>query len=140
LALENQVATAKAEIEKLNTARTLLNNELTATINKLRAEKTDLEGSVASLRSQLVTSNSEIEQLQRTLADEKNNFISVTGELITAKTKLEGDVVILQKENTTLKTKVEKLSTTTITCVKGATQRKVTAVKPVCPSGFKKKT
>jgi hypothetical protein len=40
----------------------------------------------------------------------------------------------------TLKTKVEKLSTTTITCVKGSTQRKVTAVKPVCPSGFKKKT
>ena len=105
-----------------------------------RAEKTDLEGSVATLRSQLVTSNSEIEQLQRTLADEKNNFVSVTGELITAKTKLEGDVVILQKENTTLKTKVEKLSLTTITCVKGSTQRKVTAVKPVCPSGFKKKT
>jgi M6 family metalloprotease-like protein len=140
LALENQVATAKAEIEKLNTARTLLNNELTATINKLRTEKADLEGSVATLRSQLVTSNSEIEQLQRTLADEKSNFVSVTGELITAKTKLEGDVVILQKENTTLKTKVEKLSTTTITCVKGATQRKVTTVKPVCPSGFKKKT
>jgi len=138
LALENQVATAKAEIEKLNTARTLLNNELTATINKLRAEKADLEGSVASLRSQLVTSNSEIEQLQQALAEEKNNFVSVTGELITAKTKLEGDVVILQKENTTLKTKVEKLSSTTITCVKGTTKRKITAVEPTCPAGFKK--
>ena len=139
-ALENQIAVAKGEIEKLNTARTLLNNELTATINKLRTEKADLEGSVATLRSQLVTSNTEIEQLQRTLADEKSNFVSVTGELITAKTKLEGDVVILQKENTTLKTKVEKLSSTTITCIKGSTQRKITAVKPVCPSGFKKKT
>ena len=139
-ALETQIAVAKGEIEKLNTARTLLNNELTATINKLRTEKADLEGSVATLRSQLVTSNTEIEQLQRTLADEKSNFVSVTGELITAKTKLEGDVVILQKENTALKTKVEKLSTTTITCIKGSTQRKVTAVKPVCPSGFKKKT
>jgi M6 family metalloprotease-like protein len=139
-ALETQIAVAKGEIEKINTARTLLNNELTATINKLRTEKADLEGSLATLRSQLVTSNTEIEQLQRTLADEKSNFVSVTGELITAKTKLEGDVVILQKENTTLKTKVEKLSTTTITCIKGSTQRKVTAVKPVCPSGFKKKT
>ena len=139
-ALETQIAVAKGEIEKLNTARTLLNNELTATINKLRTEKADLEGSVATLRSQLVTSNTEIEQLQRTLADEKSKFVSVTGELITAKTKLEGDVVILQKENTALKTKVEKLSTTTITCIKGSTQRKVTAVKPVCPSGFKKKT
>ena len=138
-ALETQIAVAKGEIEKLNTARNLLNNELTATINKLRAENAELEGSVATLRSQLVTSNTEIEQLQRTLADEKSNFVSVTGELITAKTKLEGDVVILQKENTALKTKVEKLSTTTITCIKGSTQRKITAVKPVCPSGFKKK-
>jgi len=138
--LTQQIAIAKAEIEKLNTARTLLNSELTAIINKLRSENAELEGSIATLRSQLVTSNTEIEQLQRTLADEKSNFVSVTGELITAKTKLEGDVVILQKENTTLKTKVENLSKTTITCVKGTTQRKVTAVKPVCPSGFKKKT
>ena len=28
---------------------------------------------------------------------------------------------------------------TTITCVKGKTSKKVTAVKPVCPIGFKKK-
>ena len=135
-----QIATAKAEIEKLNAAKIALDNELNAIINKFRTEKTELEGSVAALRSQLVTSNTEIEKLQQSLADEKNNFTSVTGELITAKTKLEGDVVILQKENTTLKTKVEKLSTATITCLKGTTQKKVTAVKPVCPSGFKKKT
>jgi hypothetical protein len=62
-ALESQIAIAKAEIEKLNTARTLLNNELTSIINKLRTEKADLEGSVATLRSQLVTSNTEIEKL-----------------------------------------------------------------------------
>jgi hypothetical protein len=28
---------------------------------------------------------------------------------------------------------------TTITCVKGNKAKKVTAVKPVCPAGFKKK-
>ena len=139
-ALEAQIVTAKAEIEKLNVAKTALDNELNSIINKLRTEKTELEGSVAALRSQLVTSNTEIEKLQQSLADEKNNFTSVTGELITAKTKLEGDVVILQKENTTLKTKVENLSKSTITCLKGTTQKKVTAVKPVCPSGYKKKT
>ena len=139
-ALETQIVTAKAEIEKLNVAKTALDNELNSIINKLRTEKTELEGSVAALRSQLVTSNTEIEKLQQSLADEKNNFTSVTGELITAKTKLEGDVVILQKENTTLKTKVENLSKSTITCLKGTTQKKVTAVKPVCPSGYKKKT
>lgn len=114
--------------------------EATATINKLSAEKADVEGRVATLQSQLVTSNSEIMRLQQALAEEKSNFVSVTGELITAKTKLEGDVVILQKENAILKTKVEKLSATTITCIKGSTQKKVTAVKPVCPSGFKRKT
>ena len=139
-ALEAQIATAKAEIEKLNVAKTALDNDLNSIINKLRTEKTELEGSVAALRSQLVTSNTEIEKLQQSLADEKNNFTSVTGELITAKTKLEGDVVILQKENTTLKTKVENLSKSTITCLKGTAQKKVTAVKPVCPSGYKKKT
>ena len=139
-ALETQIANAKAEIEKLNVAKTALDNELNSIINKLRTEKTELEGSVAALRSQLVTSNTEIEKLQQSLADEKNNFTSVTGELITAKTKLEGDVVILQKENTTLKTKVENLSKSTITCLKGTIQKKVTAVKPVCPSGYKKKT
>jgi len=32
-----------------------------------------------------------------------------------------------------------KAKTTTITCVKGKTTRKVTAVKPVCPKGFTKK-
>jgi hypothetical protein len=34
---------------------------------------------------------------------------------------------------------VTKGKTTTITCVKGKTTRKVTAVKPVCPKGFTKK-
>jgi M6 family metalloprotease-like protein len=136
--LIQQIANAKSEIGKLNTTKAALDNELNAITNKFRIEKTELEGSVATLRSQLVTSNSEIEQLQRTLSDEKNNFVFVTGELITAKTKLEGDVVILQKENTTLKAKVESLSKTTITCVKGTTKRKVTAVKPSCPAGFKK--
>jgi hypothetical protein len=32
-----------------------------------------------------------------------------------------------------------KTKTTTITCVKGKTTRKVTGVKPVCPKGFTKK-
>lgn len=37
------------------------------------------------------------------------------------------------------KVTVAKAKTTTITCVKGKTTRKVTAVKPVCPKGFTKK-
>jgi hypothetical protein len=36
----------------------------------------------------------------------------------------------------TVKAVVKK---TTITCVKGKTAKKVTAIKPVCPKGYKKK-
>ncbi len=138
--LNQQIVNAKAEIERINAAKTTQNEVLTAFINNLRSEKAELEGTVATLRTQLVTSNAEFEKLQESLAQEKSNFVSVTGELITAKTKLEGDVAILQKENTTLKTKVENLGKSTITCLKGTVQKKVTAVKPVCPNGYKKKT
>jgi len=34
---------------------------------------------------------------------------------------------------------VSAAKTTTITCVKGKLTKKVTAVKPVCPAGYKKK-
>jgi hypothetical protein len=43
----------------------------------------------------------------------------------------------------TIKMKITQAGTSgskkTITCVKGKTSKKVTAVKPVCPTGFKKK-
>ena len=44
------------------------------------------------------------------------------------------------KKSTTATSKgsVAKVKTTTISCVKGKTTKKVTAVKPVCPAGFKK--
>ena len=44
------------------------------------------------------------------------------------------------KKSTTATSKgsVAKAKTTTIACVKGKTTKKVTAVKPVCPAGFKK--
>jgi len=116
-----------------------LNTELTALINNLRSEKSQLEGSVATLKSQLVTSSSEIEKLQESIAQQKSSFESISGELITAKTKLEGDVAFLKKENAALKNKVGGATKTTITCVKGSAQKKVTAVKPVCPSGYTKK-
>ena len=94
---------------------------------------------MATLKSQLVTSSSEIEKLQESIAQQKSSFESISGELITAKTKLEGDVAFLKKENTALKNKVGGATKTTITCVKGSAQKKVTAVKPVCPSGYTKK-
>jgi M6 family metalloprotease-like protein len=138
--LTQQISLAKSEIEKSNTAKAALNTELSATIATLRAEKTELQSSVATLTTQLVTSSAQIQALEEEMAKQRSSFESVSGELITAKSKLEGDVIFLQKENTSLKTKVDNLTKTTITCIKGTTQKKVTAVKPVCPSGYKKKT
>jgi M6 family metalloprotease-like protein len=138
--LTQQVSTAKSEIEKSNTAKAALNNELSAIIATLRAEKTELEGSVATLTTQLVTSSAQIQALEEEMAKQRSSFESVSGELITAKSKLEGDVAFLQNANTTLQAKVNSLSKTTITCIKGSTQKKVTGVKPVCPAGYKKKS
>ena len=52
--------------------------------------------------------------------------------------------VVLQERQAALiaKAAAEKVATakkTTITCVKGKLTKKVTAVKPVCPTGYKKK-
>ena len=88
---------------------------------------------------QLLEAKNSILKLQADLAAQKSSFESVNGELITAKSKLEGDVVLLKEQNTTLQAKVNSLSKTTITCLKGTTQKKVTGVKPVCPAGYKKK-
>jgi M6 family metalloprotease-like protein len=138
--LTQQIALAKSEIEKSNTAKAALNTELSAIIATLRAEKTELEGSVATLKTQLVTSGAQIQALQDEMAKQRSSFESVSGELITARSKLEGDVAFLQKENTTLQAKVNSLTKTTITCIKGSTQKKVTGIKPVCPAGYKKKS
>jgi len=138
--LTQQIALAKSEIEKSNTAKAALNTELSAIIATLRAEKTELEGSVATLKTQLVTSSAQIQALEEEMAKQRSSFESVSGELITAKSKLEGDVAFLQKANTSLQTKVDSLTKTTITCIKGSTQKKVTGIKPVCPAGYKKKS
>jgi len=138
--LTQQIALAKSEIEKSNTAKAALNTELSAIIATLRAEKTELEGSVATLKTQLVTSGAQIQALQDEMAKQRSSFESVSGELITAKSKLEGDVATLQKANAALQTKVDSLTKTTITCIKGSMQKKVTGIKPVCPAGYKKKT
>jgi hypothetical protein len=44
-----------------------------------------------------------------------------------------------QARTSDLPKKPVKVKTVTITCVKGKTSKKVTAVKPICPKGFKKK-
>ena len=55
------------------------------------------------------------------------------------KAKLTQEVVVEPTPTATATPKPVVVKKTTITCVKGKTVKKVTAVKPTCPSGFKKK-
>jgi M6 family metalloprotease-like protein len=127
-------------LAETNKAIVSVKAELTALINSLGSEKKQLEGTVSTLSSQLLTSISEVDRLQVTILEQKGNIESISGELVTTKTKLEGDVINLQKENEALKLKIAEKSKTTIICVKGALQKRITAVKPICPAGYKKKT
>ena len=127
-------------LAETNKANATIRAELTALINSLGSEKKQLEGTVSTLSSQLLTSINEVERLQVTILEQKSSIESISGELVTTKTKLEGDVINLQKENEALKLKLAEKSKTTIICIKGNLQKKITGVKPVCPSGYKKKT
>jgi hypothetical protein len=80
-----------------------------------------------------------------TVVSEKNGWVYLSAanfEFSTPviKAKLTQDVVepaSTSKPSQTKKPSVAKK--TTITCVKGKTTKKVTALSPKCPSGFKKK-
>jgi hypothetical protein len=56
------------------------------------------------------------------------------------KVKLSQDKAVATPEKTVDKTSAKSVvKKTTITCVKGKVSKKVTAIKPTCPSGYKKK-
>jgi hypothetical protein len=86
--LTQQIALAKSEIEKSNTAKTALNTELSAIIATLRAEKTELEGSVATLKTQLVTSGAQIQALQEENSSQPRASSKVTWQLFKKPTPL----------------------------------------------------
>ena len=84
-------------------------------------------------------------QVATTTVNEKNGwlYLSANGfnySAPTVRVKLTQEAekpVVTPSPNASAKPTVAKK--TTITCVKGKTSKKVTAVKPVCPSGFKRK-
>jgi len=64
-----------------------------------------------------------------------NNF-EFSSPVIKVKLSQEADPLATPTPSASAKPAVK---TATITCVKGKTSKKVTAVKPKCPAGFKKK-
>lgn len=85
-------------------------------------------------------------QVATTLFGERNGWMylkanNFTFSAPTLKVKLAQEVVAATPTPTPTASSapVKVIKKTTITCVKGKTSKKVTAIKPVCPAGFKKK-
>ena len=82
-------------------------------------------------------------QIATTVLGERNGWVSLSAKnfefsapVIKAKLTQEAEVVVTPTPTASKKPVVKKV---TITCIKGKTNKKVTAVKPKCPTGFKKK-
>jgi len=65
--------------------------------------------------------------------------VSISGALTSIPAGAPVRSIILQEKQEALSAKAASLKKTTITCVKGKLTKKVTAVKPKCPKGYKKK-
>ena len=109
------------EIVAANTALTTKYNETVATANKTINE-------VNALNVDAWSNN-------KLLKDENTSLTTEISTYQVQVSTLEGQIEILNVQIEELNAKLPK----TITCVKGALTKKVTAVKPKCPAGYKLK-
>jgi hypothetical protein len=94
-----------------------------------------------------ITSSDGTPQIATTLIGEKNGWVFLRAKnfgfsapVIKAKLSQEAGVVVTPAPTPTPSTSVKRVAkAATITCIKGKTSKKVTAVKPKCPAGYKKK-
>ena len=88
-------------------------------------------------------------QIATTVLGEKNGWVSLSAKnfefsapVIKAKLTQEPEVVVAPSPTPTPTSTASAnpvIKKVTITCIKGKTSKKVTAVKPKCPTGYKKK-
>jgi hypothetical protein len=91
-----------------------------------------------------ITSADGTPQVATTVIGERNGWLYLQAKNFEfsapiIKAKLTQEVVVEPTPTPTATTKPAAAKRTTITCVKGKSVKKVTAVKPKCPTGFKKK-
>ena len=91
-----------------------------------------------------ITSDDGTPQVATTVIGERNGWLYLQAKNFEfsapiIKAKLTQEVVVAPTPTATPTVKPVVAKKTTITCVKGKTTKKVKAVKPKCPSGFKKK-
>ena len=102
-------------------------------------EKKDLDDAIAKAAAELKAKQ---EAEAKAAADLKAKQDAEAKEALELKAKEEADAKAIAAKLAAEKlaaTKAASLKKTTITCVKGKLVKKVTAVKPVCPKGYKKK-
>jgi hypothetical protein len=100
--------------------------------------------SKAPIKAELsIISSDGTPQIATTVLGERNGWVSLSAKnfefsapVIKAKLTQEAEVIVTPTPAASKKPVVKKV---TITCIKGKTNKKVTAVKPKCPTGFKKK-
>lgn len=94
-----------------------------------------------------ITSSDGLPQIATTVIGEKDGWVYLRAKnfgfsapIIKAKLTQEAEVIVTPTPTPTpTATKKPVVKKVTITCIKGKTSKKVTAVKPKCPTGFKKK-
>jgi hypothetical protein len=94
-----------------------------------------------------ITSSDGTPQIATTLIGEKDGWVFLRAKnfgfsapVIKAKLSQEAEVVVTPTPTPTPSASAKPVAkAVTITCIKGKTNKKVTAVKPKCPTGFKKK-
>jgi hypothetical protein len=92
-----------------------------------------------------ITSSDGTPQIATTVIGEKDGWVYLRAKnfgfsapIIKAKLSQEAEVVVAPTPTPTASAK-PVIKKVTITCIKGKTSKKVTAVKPKCPTGYKKK-
>lgn len=102
--------------------------------------------SKAPIKAELsIVSADGIPQIATTVLGEKDGWVSLSAQnfefsapIIKAKLTQEAEVVVTPTPTPSASSK-PVVKAVTITCIKGKTSKKVTAVKPKCPAGYKKK-
>jgi V8-like Glu-specific endopeptidase len=115
------------------------------------ALKTALEGKAAAekdlaqLRTELISIKSELDLTQARLSSTQSAYTLLTDEknvLVAKNEALSSEVQSLSDALQSIKDEVQiltKYATTTITCIKGKSTKKVKGIGPECPAGYKKK-
>ena len=139
--LRIQSALAKKESDDLRIQSALAKKELDATKNALSKSQAD-SAAISAQYAALSAQNTELQNQSTQLAKDLE-------ETKVALSKSQVDLAALSAQNTELqdsilelKSQVQiltKYATTTLTCIKKTTIKKVTGINPVCPAGYKKK-